>query len=201
MSRRGDWMTTRSGKRFWPADPRPEDIDLTDIAHALSNLCHWNGHCSEFFSVAQHSILVAEHMPDPWKPLGLLHDAHEAYLGDLIRPVFRSLPLEARSAWADLKRSIDVAIFNRFGLRAISLQALVALREADNRTLATEARDLVNSDGERWWDGSLGQPYEDKIRALSPSEAYEAFLETAGRLGVRIYTGLAAARGEAADAE
>ena len=59
MERRGDWMQTHSGLRFYPLDPRPEDIRIEDIAHALPMICRFNGHCSRFYSVAEHSLNVA----------------------------------------------------------------------------------------------------------------------------------------------
>ena len=59
MSERGgDWMQTYSGFQFWPLDPRPEEIHVIDIAHSLANQCRYAGHCREFYSVAQHSVLL-----------------------------------------------------------------------------------------------------------------------------------------------
>lgn len=57
--RAGDWMQTFTGRQFWPMDPRPEDLDILDIAHALSLLCRFGGHCQRFYSVAEHSVHVS----------------------------------------------------------------------------------------------------------------------------------------------
>lgn len=178
-------MTTRSGIRFWPTDPRPDEVVLEDIAHSLSFLCRWNGHCSKFISVAQHSILVAEMAPPDLRSLALLHDAHEAYLGDITRPVMRSLPLPIQTVLQAAKDRLDTVIFNCFGLPSISLQAVRTVKEIDNRVLATEARDYAIPADERWWDGMLGVPYPWTIRPLMPGDAREEFLRTAAREGIQ----------------
>ncbi|WP_018234320.1 hypothetical protein [Thioalkalivibrio thiocyanodenitrificans] len=87
------WILTQSGRRFYPIAPRAEDVVIEDIAHALANMCRFNGHCSDYYSVAQHSVLVSEAVEralpgDPMAALqGLLHDATEAYLPDVPSPV------------------------------------------------------------------------------------------------------------------
>lgn len=82
----GKPIRTFSGKWIYPLDPRLDEIDLGDIAHALSNLCRFTGHC-QFYSVAEHSCYVAATVTDPRLRLpALLHDAAEAYLGDIAAP-------------------------------------------------------------------------------------------------------------------
>ena len=87
--RRGDWIQTFSGVEFYPLDPRPDEIRIEDIAHALSMLCRFTGHVRRFYSVAEHSIRVCHLCPPRAKLCALLHDASEAYLTDLPRPVKR----------------------------------------------------------------------------------------------------------------
>src|SRR5580704_6503205 len=86
------YLSTYTGKKFFPYDPRPEQICIEDIAHGLSMLCRFVGQCRFFFSVAEHSIAVARLLPTNLKLFGLLHDASEAYLADLPRPVKAGLP-------------------------------------------------------------------------------------------------------------
>lgn len=84
------WIQTHTGKRFEFIDPQPDHICIDDIAHALSNKCRFNGHTKEFYSVAQHSILVSEQCETDdirIKMLALLHDAAEAYMPDFAAPI------------------------------------------------------------------------------------------------------------------
>jgi len=85
--RYGNWLQTYTGIPFYPLDPRPEDINIEDIAHALSNVCRYGGHCTQFISVAQHSCIVSKLVPKGMEMWGLLHDASEAYLVDIPRPL------------------------------------------------------------------------------------------------------------------
>ena len=111
--RRGMWMHTSLGGRFWPGDPRPEEVFMSDIANGLAMTCRFNGQCEGFYSVAQHSVLVADAVRDfrypgcdgkrDWErrlpaayPIALLHDSAEAYISDVGRPVNRARRLHAR---------------------------------------------------------------------------------------------------------
>lgn len=90
MSRGPDqYIRVFTGRKFWPLDPRPEEIDILDIAHALSMNTRWGGHCHRFYSVAQHSLFVARYLPTLE---ALLHDASEGYLLDMPRPLKRQMP-------------------------------------------------------------------------------------------------------------
>ena len=80
VARRGGWIQTYTGRQFWPLDPRIEDIDIHDIAHALSHQCRYSGHCLRFYSVAEHSVLLSHHVAGEHMLWALLHDAWEAYL-------------------------------------------------------------------------------------------------------------------------
>lgn len=87
----GNWMLTYSGKKFYPLDPHADEICIEDIAHALSMICRYNGHSRKFYSVAEHcTIMSLDGFPgDPrWR---LMHDATEAYICDVIRPLKSSL--------------------------------------------------------------------------------------------------------------
>lgn len=124
--RKGDWIQTFTGRQFWPLDPRAEDVTIEDIAHALSHRCRYGGHTNRFYSVAQHSVLVSQQVPVEHALEGLLHDAAEAYLPDVARPVkdhldgFRAVEaaVEASVAkafdlthpWPDAVKRVDTAI-------------------------------------------------------------------------------------------
>lgn len=158
-------IRTHSGGTFDLANPRPEDVCIDDIAHALSMLCRFTGHCRSFYSVAQHSVLVCDRVKELGGDLtaqrwALLHDAAEAYVGDWSSPLkraIRELPEEwlddpgsrriARivvSDVFDIDKAVDLAIAYRFGLPP---EHPPIVKEADLDLLATEQRDLMNGSG------------------------------------------------------
>lgn len=104
--RHGNWMLTASGRQYWPADPRPEDVYLEDVAAQLAKLCRFTGACREFYSVAEHSVHVSREserkalkvhteMRARWIGLiGLHHDDPEAYINDMNRPTKRGPNME-----------------------------------------------------------------------------------------------------------
>lgn len=81
-----DWMQTHTGKKFYPFDPKPDQICMQDIAHALSMQCRFGGHSRRFYSVAEHCILASRLVSSEDALWALLHDAAEAYLSDLPKP-------------------------------------------------------------------------------------------------------------------
>lgn len=87
MIGRGDWIQTSMGRQFWPIDPRPGEVFIDDIAHALSLMCRFGGHCLRFYSVAEHCVLLSRVAEPRDKLWALLHDAGEAYLVDMCRPI------------------------------------------------------------------------------------------------------------------
>lgn len=132
---RGDWIRTFTGKKFYPLDPRPEDIDIEDIAHALSNLCRFAGHSKEFYSVAQHSCLVAMALPPELAIYGILHDASEAYIVDIPSPLKRYLP-----GYKEIENKIMGVIYEKFGLDP-NVPPIV--KEMDERILVNEMKALL----------------------------------------------------------
>lgn len=85
--RKGDWMLTSTGRAYWPMDPRAEDVSIEDIAHSLSMQCRYGGHSARFYSVAEHSVMVSRHVLPEDALAGLMHDASEAYVTDVPRPL------------------------------------------------------------------------------------------------------------------
>lgn len=109
--RKGDWIQTFTGRQFWPLDPRPEEIFIEDIAHALALQCRYGGHSEYHYSVAQHSWYVSQVVPKEFALAGLLHDAAEAYLVDVPRPVKRHL-----HDYMVIEGRLQVAVGQRFGI-------------------------------------------------------------------------------------
>lgn len=103
------YITTFCGKRIDPLNVKVSDIEIVDIAHALSHICRFGGHTRSFYSVAQHSCRVAELVPPEFKMPALLHDGAEAYLGDVITPLKKLLPV-----YTEIEESFMRAIAARF---------------------------------------------------------------------------------------
>lgn len=126
-------IRTFTGKKVNPLAMRPDDIDIRDIAHHLSNECRYAGACPEHYSVAQHSVLVSHEFEYPkLKLAGLLHDAAEAYLKDMPSPVKH----DPRMSWyVEIEKKLTAVIFEKFGL-APELE--LAVKGADSITLWNE---------------------------------------------------------------
>ena len=164
MKRKGSWIQTYTGRAFWPLDPHEDDISLLDIAHSLSHQCRFAGHSSHFYSVAQHSVLVARIVPKKYALWGLLHDASEAYLVDLPRPIKNSGALGRNYKKAE-ERVMSI-VCRKFG---IPEKQPACVKEADDRILATEARDLMTVHPYAW--DQERKPLEISIIPQSPEVA------------------------------
>lgn len=153
----GGYITTYTGLQFYFEAPTPEMVAIDDIAHALSMICHFAGHTSQFFSVAQHSVLVSLAAKQlghsrAMRQWGLLHDAAEAYVGDMTRPLKYLLP-----DYKILERRAMTVIANRFQLPTLTADEEAALKRIDDSILKLEAKMLMN--GAVLHDGS-GRPYD-----------------------------------------
>lgn len=173
--RKGDFTSTAHGRQFWPLDPRPEDINLDDMARALSMQCRWGGHVRRFFSVAQHCVMVSEHCPD--YPLrGFLHDAAEAYLVDVPSPIKKHL-----HGYEEIEARLLRAIGARFCISDLD-QMPERVHVEDGRALATEHRDVRTPCD--FWSPNI-RPWHEPIFAMSQPMAERAFLQRAAWLGLR----------------
>lgn len=177
----GPWIQTFTGAKHRLLDPDPWDIRLADIAHALGKICRFTGHCVEHYSVAQHSVHVAELLRDQGhaegvQRQGLMHDAHEAFVGDVASPIKWAMD---GNAWETLERTHACAVRSRFG---IPWDLASAVKSADVVLLLTEKRDLMGPPPEPW--GIPGRPLWARITPWSAAQASARFLEWADRLGV-----------------
>lgn len=153
MGRRGDWFQTYTGQKFWPLDPDAMSVSIEDIAHALSLICRYGGHCREFYCVAQHSVIVRSLVSGKFARPALLHDAAEAYIGDMVRPLKRQPEM---LAYRDAEDLILSAIRVRFNISPwLWEDAQAEVKKADNVALITEKRDLLTVDLE--WGQIQGQ--------------------------------------------
>jgi uncharacterized protein len=170
--RKGDWIKTHTGIHFYPFDPRIEEIDLEDIAHALSNICRFTGHTSEFYSVAQHSVRVSEMLIGKnLKMAGLFHDASEAYICDIARPVKRAFRSDNKYKIAE--RDIQNAIYKKFKIDPLSFTEFGQLRLADDILLFTEGKYLMG--GTQDWHNPRKVIPINYVHSLSPVQAKQLF--------------------------
>lgn len=170
---RGDWFQTYMGRQFWALDPSPEDISIKDIARALSMMCRYNGHVQFFYSVAQHCCLMVdalrtEGVCDAQTLLwALLHDASEAYIADIVRPVKPFL-----SNYAALETRIMGAVCAKYGLPPV-MPDIVKI--ADARILADEKKFVASPSDYDW--RLVHPPFGFKsINGWTPGEAESRFI-------------------------
>ena len=142
-------MNTFTGKKFDPLNMTTEDVSLEDIAHALSLMCRGGGHLKHFYSVGQHSIncmkeAKARNYPERIQLACLLHDASEAYIADIIRPVKVHLP-----DYYKIEAEIMNCIFKKFGLSYLSEEEVAAWKQIDDEILDHELKNLMVGERDR----------------------------------------------------
>ena len=168
-TRKGDYSQLYSGNIFWTLDPRPEEVFIEDIAHALSNLCRFTGHCNTFYSVAEHCINVSRKCSNPENALwGLLHDASEAYINDLQTPV-KAFLLE----YQKIEKGIERVIKKRFNIGNVNEKEI---KEIDIRMLITERNDNMKPPFIPW--ECEVDPYDIIFDYYTPKEAESEFLKS-----------------------
>ena len=162
------WILTASGRHFDYLQPTWDQVDIRDIATALSRLCRFTGHPSKFYSVAQHSVMASYLVSTPLALEALMHDAAEAYCGDVNTMLKGLLP-----DYKVIEKRVDQLIRERLNLPSAMSPAV---RHADLVMLATERRDLMPEDETRW-DCLQGIfPLMTPILAWNPEHAQERFL-------------------------
>ncbi len=169
----GPYLQTVSGRFVNPFEPDPEQLDIADITRALANTCRFGGHCRSFYSVAQHSVIVSELVEQRGGDVedvfaALMHDAAEAYLGDMPHPIkHRSALGEAFKA---AEEHLERALRARFKIKP----DVPEIKRADRALLATERRALSAEDW-HWPELDGVEPLDLELTAWPPDEAARAF--------------------------
>lgn len=177
------WIQTHSGRRYNLQAPRLDDVFIDDIAHALAHQCRFAGQCARFYSVAEHSVHVSRLVPPQHQLAGLLHDATEAYLHDLTRPLKQLIP--AYRALEDTAWFVIAAKFN------LDFDLPQCVKDADATMVFVERRALfpnrVEADD---WGHGLEEPSvlpDVGLMGWPPAHAkrvfYDRFYELTNRSG------------------
>jgi uncharacterized protein len=164
----GPTILLASGEYFDFLDPASCAFDIEDIAHGLSHICRFAGHCREFYSVAQHSVYVSQIVPPEHAFAGLMHDAAEAFVGDVAKPLKDLL-----SEYRNIENSVEAALLARFN---IATPLHPSIKEADIVMLATEQQQLMRNRDD--WEYCRGRkPADIEITPMPPREARAFFLQ------------------------
>lgn len=162
-------ISTSSGRFFDLLKPEEYEYDIEEIATALSNLCRYTGHVNRFYSVAEHSVLVSRLVPADLALCGLLHDASEAFLGDVSSPLKKLLPEYKR-----IEQRVEEAIAGHFGL---PYPYPAEVHEADKRMYWQERQDVAdNGVRDKLWHQNLRAARKVSATGLAPHMARRMFL-------------------------
>lgn len=155
-------IRTFTDKRFYLLDIKSEDINIRDIAHSLSHICRYGGHCNRFFSVGEHSIMCSGRGSD-WlcRMWGLLHDAAEAYIGDFTRPLKSMLRVDYSYGL------MKISDYENHILRVIAAKFKLPLPIPDEVHRTDNA--LLHEEMEELWGNVVPKYYLDGVRSFIPN--------------------------------
>lgn len=168
------YVSTFLGNRFYLTNPHIDDVAIEDIAHGLAYQCRFNGQTRAFYSVAQHSLMVMALVPAELRFAALLHDAAEAYLGDMVKPLKNLFP-----EFSVIEARVMEIIGQRFDIDLSHLDP--AIKHADLIALATEKRDLMPFSTESWAYLAGIDALPEVIQPLDPQSAKQAFMDAFAR--------------------
>ena len=160
-------ISLHSGATLDFGSPHSSNFTIEDVAHGLANLCRYSGQCRRFYSVAEHSLFVSE-LSENFKLAALLHDAAEAFVGDLPSPLKGLLPEYKR-----IETRVQRVIFERFGL---GKDIPPEIKVTEKRVLAAEQAQIMPPGTAAWAQREGIEPAPILVRHLAPAEAKELFL-------------------------
>lgn len=163
----GPTILLASGNYFDFLAPEQSAFTIEDVAHGLSHVCRFGGQCSRFYSVAQHSVIASKHVPGPDAYAALMHDAAEAFVGDMAKPLKDLCP-----EYREVEKRVEAAVLARF---RVPTPLPPSVKEIDTVLLATEQRELMRNRDD--WNYTRGrQPLDIAIPPMPPAMAKAAFL-------------------------
>jgi hypothetical protein len=168
----GATIITRTGRYFDFIDPQPEQIDEQDLAWGQAMTSRFGGQVApgvEFYSVAQHALIVSILVPPEYAFPALMHDSAEAYTGDMVGPLKQLCP-----DFKAVEKRVEAAIFAKYGI-ATPLDPCI--KHADLRALRTEQRDLTAGSADSWNGLDGWAPIDGRLTGWPPAVAAAAWLE------------------------
>lgn len=164
----GPTILLLSGSYFDFEAPETSQFTIEDVAHGLSMICRFAGQCGRFYSVAQHSVHVSEIVPPEDAYQGLMHDAPEAFVGDMAKPLKVMLP-----EYSVIEKRVEAAVFQRFN---VASPLPPTIKEADVVMLVTEQHQLMKNRDD--WEYCRGRtPLDLHLLSWSPGQAKSRFLK------------------------
>lgn len=166
-------ILTYTGRYMSLTEPFETEFHITDIAHALSQICRFGGHTRQFYSVAQHCVLVSQMVPVEYRLQALLHDAAEAYCGGMVQPL-KGLP--SMLPYRAYEQAMQSRLFEAYGV-VPTVHSTETVKQADLAMLATERRDLMVPDMSPWPILVGIVPRHASISPMMPTSAEAMFLK------------------------
>jgi predicted HD phosphohydrolase len=180
----GNTMRLLSGKYFDLANPRPEDFTFFDIAGPLAKICRFGGQIDYFYSVAEHLwhctyLAEKDGLPIETQQAILLHDAAEAFIGDVIKPLKIMF-----SEYKKIELDVEWAISQKFAIDFAREEQ--AIKKIDHEMLIAERRHLFSKDDVEWEGENEVRKVEVQFRKWDHHEAEFAYIRLADRIGINI---------------
>lgn len=175
----GPTILLQSGAYFDLLDPKSSNFTIEDVAHGLSMTCRFAGQCRQFYSVAEHCWHASFLVPDELQRAALLHDAAEAFIGDVTRPLKTLLP-----EYKVIEKRIEAAIVDRFGIDGWDDPRI---KHADQVMLHAEQAEMMPAHEDSWaTSAGLGEPYPIAFEYRPPRLGRSMFLSRYYELAVEI---------------
>lgn len=170
----GTYIQTLSGRKFDFMCPDTDAVHPLDVAWALSGINRFTGHTRPFYSVAQHCVRVSNMVPHELALEGLLHDAAEAYLGDISTPLKNALDIYSNGSFRKFEANVEEVVAISLGVRPGKMDPRV--KKWDLIDFAIARRDLMPACEHDYIDYGISIPPLPTLEVMKPEEAFYEFI-------------------------